>query len=186
MRRRRGQPVKVAVHIAKYRFLGFDPVRGEGHGRKAMSFARVAASAAILTILSIGCALAKPATVSADVNLRKAAGTDSEVLTLIPKGSKVEVGKCTNGWCQVTWNSQDGYAIARNLGLGGTRVAGGYRRMYPPGEGGDDGYGPPMYGPGPGYGPPPPYYGYGPYGYGPYYGPYGGPGWGWRGGWRRW
>jgi hypothetical protein len=148
-----------------------------------MSITRVAASAAILTILSIGCALAKPATVSADVNLRKAAGTDSEVLTLIPKGSKVEVGKCTNGWCQVTWNGQDGYAIARNLGLGGTRVAGGYRRMYPPG-GEDDGYVP--YGPGPGYPPPPPYYGPGPYyhGPGPYYG--WGPRWGWRGGWGRW
>jgi hypothetical protein len=148
-----------------------------------MSFARVAISAAVLTILPIGCALAKPATVSADVNLRKAAGTNSEVLALIPKGSKVEVGKCTNGWCQVTWNGQDGYAIARNLGLGGPRVAGGYRRMYSPGANDeDDGYGPPMYGPGPGYGPPPAYYGYG-----PYYGPYWGPGWGWRGGWgRRW
>jgi uncharacterized protein YraI len=149
-----------------------------------MSFARVAALAAILTILPIGYALAKPATVSADVNLRKAAGTDGEVIALIPKGSKVEVGRCTDGWCQVTWNGHDGYAIARNLGLG-TKVAKRPRRVV---GNEDDEYDDPVaYGPGP-YGPPPAYYGYGPsYGYGPYYGGYWSPRWGWRGGWgRRW
>ncbi len=144
-----------------------------------MSFTRVAVSAGILTILSIGGALARPATVAADVNLRKAAGTDSEVLALIPKGSKVEVGKCANDWCQVTWNGQEGYAVARNLGLGGPKRP---RQVV----GDEDGeYGPPIvYGPRPGYGPPPAYYGYGPYYYdGPYYGGY----WGGRGGWgRRW
>src|SRR5882724_4406863 len=111
-----------------------------------MNFARVGTLATILTILSIGCALAKPAAVSADVNLRKAPGTGSEVLTLIPKGTKVEVGKCNNGWCQVTWNGQEGFAIARNLGLG-TRTA---ARRRPPGgyvPDDDDGY-EPAYGPG--------------------------------------
>lgn len=150
-----------------------------------MSFARAAASAAILTVLSVGGALAKPATVSADVNLRKAAGTESEVVTLIPKGSKVEVGKCSSGWCQVTWNGQEGFAIARNLGLGGPKVVKRPRQVI--GDE-DDAYDDPaVYGPGR-YGPPPTYYGYGPYGYGgPYYGGYWGPRWGWRGGWgRRW
>jgi hypothetical protein len=51
-----------------------------------------------------------------DTNLRKARGTDSEILALIPKGTTVEVGDCRNGWCRVSWNRQDGYAIARNLG----------------------------------------------------------------------
>jgi uncharacterized protein YraI len=59
-----------------------------------MSLARVAAAAAILSALSVADAAAKSATVSAEVNLRKGAGTDTDVLTLIPKGSKVEVGKC--------------------------------------------------------------------------------------------
>jgi hypothetical protein len=55
-----------------------------------MSFVPVAASAAILTLLSAVCATAKPIAVSTDTNLRKAAGTNSEVLKLIPKGTSVE------------------------------------------------------------------------------------------------
>jgi Bacterial SH3 domain len=119
--------------------------------------------------------------VSAKVNLRSGPGTDSEILTTIPASSTVQVGKCDGEWCAVTWNGQSGYAIARNLNLGGSRQAGAYPAHpggYP--EGGEY---PPGVAYGPGY--------YGPYGppvvYGPayYYGPqiYYGPGWGWR---RRW
>src|SRR5258708_35460847 len=84
-----------------------------------MNFARLAASAAILTTLAVELAAAKPATVAAEVNLRKGPGTDSEIITLIPKGTMVEVGGCTNGWCKLSWNGQDGYSIATNLGLRG-------------------------------------------------------------------
>jgi hypothetical protein len=146
-----------------------------------MKLARLAASAAFL-MLSAEIAAAKPATVVSEVNLRKGPGTDNEVITLIPKGSTVEVGTCTNGWCQVTFNGQDGYSIATNLGLGGPRPI---RRPLPPGGPDDEDY---PAGPGVVYGPPgavvvgpPVYYGPGPYccyyGYGPY----------WRGGggWRR-
>jgi uncharacterized protein YraI len=56
------------------------------------------AGAAILTTLTIDLAAAKPVSVVAEVNLRKGPGTDSEVITLIPKGTMVEVGTCTNGW----------------------------------------------------------------------------------------
>ena len=141
-----------------------------------MSFARCAACAAILTAVSAGCAFAKSVAITAETNLRKGPGTDSEVITLMPKGSTVEASKCTNGWCQVTWNGQEGYAIARNLGMEpGLRRA--RRRAYVD----EDGYeGPPVaYGPGPVYvAPPPVYYGYRPYYYGrPYY---------WGPGWRRW
>ena len=151
-----------------------------------MNFARLAASATILTSLAIDLEAAKQATVASEVNLRKGPGTDSEIITLIPKGTMVEVGTCTNGWCQVSWNGQDGYSIATNLGTGGPRPV---RR--PPAE---DQYPPPP--PGAAYAPPPdvvyeapPAYVVGPpvyYGrpyYAPYYAPY------WRGGWggrRRW
>ena len=145
-----------------------------------MSLARLAVIAAMLTALSTAAA-AKPVTVTSETNLRKAPGTDSEVITLIHKGEKVEAGSCDAGWCKVTWNGQDGYAIARNLGLAppARRVARRYAEEY-------DDDSPVEYGPGPGYvvGPPV-YYGY--YPYGPYY--YGGwrGGWGWRGGsYRRW
>jgi hypothetical protein len=145
-----------------------------------MNFARNAGQAAIITALSVVGATAKPVATTGETNLRKAAGTDSEIVTLIAKGTTVEVGDCKNGWCQVSWNGQDGYVIARNLGMG---TAPRRPRAATAGEGYDGyGYGPPP----PGYVPapyvvgPPAYYGY-PYAYRPYYGY--GPYWGWRRGW---
>lgn len=139
-----------------------------------LNFARLAAGVAMLTALATSLAAAKPVTVVADVNLRKGPGTDSEVVTLIPKGTMVEVGTCTNGWCMVTYNGMDGYSIAPNLGLAPrpVRRPPGYADDYPPPPG--------VYPPPPAYvvGPPvydPPYVG--PYYYRPYYG------YGWRGGW---
>ena len=153
-----------------------------------MNFARLAASATILTSLAIDLAAAKPATVASEVNLRKGPGTDSEIITLIPKGTMVEVGTCTNGWCQVSWNGQDGYSIATNLGMGGPRPVrrplGAVDEDQYPGAPGD------VYAPPPGvvYAPPPAYVVGPPVYYGrPYYGRYYGPGPYWRGGggWRR-
>ena len=83
-----------------------------------MSLMRAAASAAIVTLLSTVCATAKPIATFAETNLRKGPGTDTEVLTLIPKGTTVEVGKCTNGWCEASLNGQDGFVIGRNVGMG--------------------------------------------------------------------
>jgi uncharacterized protein YraI len=139
-----------------------------------MSFARIAASAAIFTLLSAVGATAKPIVTTGDTNLRKSPGTDSPVVTLIPKGTTVEVGKCSNGWCQASLNGQDGYVIAQNLGMAARRAPRGPMVA----EDDVEEVGPPVYGPG--YYGPPAYYGYGPY-YGYGYG------WGYRGGWgRRW
>jgi uncharacterized protein YraI len=156
-----------------------------------MSFVRIAASAAIFTLLSAVCATARPVTTTADTNLRKAPGTDSPSLTLIPKGTTVEVGTCSNGWCQTSLDGQDGFAFAPNLGMAPAR-------RPPPGpvvaeeeETVEEGGPPPViyaqrpsyYAERPAYvAGPPAYYGYRPYsyyGYGPYYGY----GWGWG---RRW
>jgi uncharacterized protein YraI len=143
-----------------------------------MSFVRIAASAAIFTLLSAACATAKPIAVRTDTNLRKAAGTDSEVLTLIPAGTTVEIGKCSNGWCEASLGGKDGFVIARNVGMAPPR-------RPPPGsdvEEIDAGPPPVVYGPPRAYVVGPPVY----YGYGPYYGyGWGYRGWGW--GWgRRW
>jgi hypothetical protein len=145
-----------------------------------MNIVRVAAGAAIVIALSIDLAAAKPATVASDVNLRKGPGTANEIITLIPRGTMVEVGTCAYGWCQVSWNGQDGYSIATNLGLGGPPPV--RRRPMPDDDYYD--YPPPpgTYGPAPGYVVGPPVY-YGPYYARPYYGPGWGGGWGWR---RRW
>lgn len=87
-----------------------------------MSSVRIAAWAAILTLLPAVGAMARPVTTAADTNLRQSPGTNSPVLTLIPKGTSVEVGKCSNGWCQASLNGQDGYVIAQNVGMAARRA----------------------------------------------------------------
>jgi uncharacterized protein YraI len=144
-----------------------------------MTLARAGLLAAISLVVSVAGASAKPTTVTAEVNLRDTPATSGKILALIPKGTSVEVATCTNGWCQVSFNGQQGYAISKNLGMAQPaqrRVA---RRPVPQVYAGD---GPVVYDPGPVYvGPPYPYYdGY----YGPYYRyrGYWGPRFGW-GGW---
>jgi hypothetical protein len=131
-------------------------------------------------LAAVGCANAKPTSVTAEVNLRDTPTTAGKVLALIPKGTSVEVTTCTNGWCQVSFNGQQGYAISRNLAVPQPAPP---RRVVRHGVPQVYAGGPPPYDPGPVYvGPGPypyPYYGY----YRPYYGPYFGPRWGW--GWRR-
>jgi uncharacterized protein YgiM (DUF1202 family) len=119
---------------------------------------------------------ARSAMATANVNLRSGPGTDAEIIATIPGGSMVRVTGCSGEWCAVTWNGRPGYAVARNLDIGGTRQA----RAYRPQPGYAEG--PPVYEAGPPvvYGAPAYYYPpavvYGPGYYGPGY-------YGWR---RRW
>ena len=136
-----------------------------------MNLARAAAGAAMLLLLSADLAPARPVAVVSDVNLRAGPGTDAQIITLIPRGAVVEVGACTNGWCQVSFGSNMGFSIANNLGLGPIRQPPPVVAGYPPP--------PPVVV----YPAPPPVVVGPPVVYGPYYGGY------WRGGWgyrRRW
>jgi Bacterial SH3 domain len=136
-----------------------------------MRFVRAAASAAIATLLLTGAANAKPIATVAETNLRKGPGTDTEVLTLIPKGTTVEVGKCTKGWCEASLDGKDGFVIARNVGMAPRRAP--FRPQVYDEEVVEAPPGPAAY-----YRPAPYYYRpYYPYGY--YYRPWGW-GWGWR------
>jgi hypothetical protein len=145
----------------------------------AMSFVRIAAAAAIFTLLPAVGAMAKPVTLGVDTNLRKSPGTDGEVVTLMLKDATVEIGKCTNGWCEVSVDDKKGFAIAQNVGMAARRPP---PHRLRPGEIVEEEEGPPVYGPR--YVAGPPVY-YRPYGYGYGYGPYYGYGWGYRGwGWR--
>src|ERR1700719_5294666 len=80
-----------------------------------MHLARLPLSAATVLTLSAEFVAARPVTTVAETNLRKAPATTSEAITLIPKGSTVDVDKCSNGWCSVTWNEQSGFAFAGNI-----------------------------------------------------------------------
>jgi Bacterial SH3 domain len=73
------------------------------------------------------------AIVLAKVNLRSGPGTESEILASIPTGSTIDVGQCEGEWCAVTWNGRSGYAIARNLDLGGSHQASSYPPPAQPG-----------------------------------------------------
>jgi uncharacterized protein YraI len=72
--------------------------------------------AAVTVIAFTATATGKPVTLSAETNLRAAPGTKSEVVTLIPKGSEIEVGDCDAGWCKVKFGDKEGFAIGRNVG----------------------------------------------------------------------
>jgi Bacterial SH3 domain len=57
-------------------------------------------------------------TTTRTTNLRKAPRIDGEILSILAKGTMVEVGNCRgDGWCQVSWNGRQGYVVARNLGF---------------------------------------------------------------------
>jgi uncharacterized protein YraI len=141
-----------------------------------MTLARAAALAVVSLVLSAASANAKPTNVTAEVNMRDTPTTSGKILALIPKGTSVEVATCTNGWCQVTFNGQQGFVISRNLGMAQPAPRRVVRRPMPQVYADDE----VVYDPGPVYvGPPSPYY-YGGY-YGPYYRGYWGPRWG--GGW---
>jgi hypothetical protein len=150
-----------------------------------MTFGKTVASAGVLLALSAVSAAAAPALAVNNVNLRQGPGTTYTVILTIPGGSNVDVSGCSGQWCQVTFQGQNGYAIATSLDQGGGAPPPppGYAGP-PPGAdpdvpipvypGAPPPVGPPVY-----VGPPPPVYYY--YGYGPYYGPY------WRGYYyRRW
>ncbi len=128
-------------------------------------------------LLSVASANARPTTVTAEVNMRDTPTTAGKILALIPKGTSVEVTTCTNGWCQVSFNGQQGYAISRNLRVPQPASRRAMRRPVPQVYADD---GSVVYDPGPVYvGPPYPYYGY----YRPYYPAYWGPRWGFGWGW---
>ena len=64
-------------------------------------------------------AAAAPALVITNLNMRQGPGTNFGIITTIPGGSTVDVTGCTGEWCNVVWGGMGGYAVARNLDLGG-------------------------------------------------------------------
>jgi uncharacterized protein YraI len=134
-------------------------------------FAQLAFCAGVLVTLSAEIAVAGPARVTSNVNLRQGPGTSYGIVTTVPGGSTVEVADCAGEWCTVHWHGRVGYAIARNLGLGGPVGPGGPGPVAGPYPAPAMVAGPPVVV----MGPPPVYWG-------PGY--YWGPRWGW--GWGRW
>ncbi len=113
------------------------------------------AGAAVL--VSAASAIASPALVTADLNLRAGPGVQHRSVGVVPGGSTVNVFECQQGWCAVSAFGRNGFVKGDYLDFG--EPMRGYRAPPPPPP--PVAYGPPVYGP-PVYGPPPP----------PYYRPY--------------
>jgi uncharacterized protein YraI len=85
----------------------------------------------LLTSLA-GCS--DPGVVRVQADLRQAPASESKVLAVIPKGSAIQVGDCSNGWCRVSWNGRGGYILTKSM-----RLAGGARgNMTEPGQADED------------------------------------------------
>jgi hypothetical protein len=67
-----------------------------------------------------------PGIVTAQTDLQQAPASGSKVLAVIPKGSAITVGDCSNGWCRVSWNGHDGYVLTKSM-----RLAEGAHREIP-------------------------------------------------------
>jgi hypothetical protein len=65
--------------------------------------------------LSAGAAAAATAETKTDLALKAGPSAQSALLLNMPAGAVVGVGRCSRGWCGVTWNSYGGYA--RESGL---------------------------------------------------------------------
>ena len=69
---------------------------------------------------------------------------DSEIVTTIPAGQRVDVGECYGAWCTVMWDGRSGYAIGENLDIGASlpQAQGYHHRLLDrpdPSVGGDPG-----------------------------------------------
>ncbi len=121
-----------------------------------MKLAPLALCVGTLAVLSATYAVAAPAYVASNVNMRSGPGTTNEIVTRIPGGSLVDANNCKDGWCEVSWQGKSGFAIQTALDMSGrvpSRLSMSYQAVPGPGPGYIES-GPPVY-----YGPAPYYYG---------------------------
>lgn len=72
-----------------------------------------------LWALSLLAACSDPGIVTVQAELREAPASESKLLAVIPKGSAIRIGDCSNGWCRVSWDGRDGYMLTKSVRLGG-------------------------------------------------------------------
>lgn len=93
--------------------------------------ARLSCTSLMIGACALLSACGEPALVTVQMKLHKAPATQSEIVATVPAGSKVNASGCSNGWCWIKWNGQQGYALAKNLRTQGMRSG-------PPGENRDE------------------------------------------------
>jgi uncharacterized protein YraI len=81
-------------------------------------------AAAVALAMSTGTAFAVMGKTNTDVALRTAPAAQAELILNLSKGTLVNVGRCSRGWCGVTWNKYDGYVRQSALQFQSTRASG--------------------------------------------------------------
>ena len=81
-------------------------------------------AAAVALAMSTGTAFAMIGKTTTDVALRTAPTAQAELILNLPEGTLVNVGRCSRGWCGVTWNKYGGYVRASALQFQSTPAAG--------------------------------------------------------------
>ena len=95
--------------------------------------------AALALVATAGAALAAPAYVTSNVNVRSGPGTGYSVIDTVRRGEQVDVQQCRGSWCYVEKRGPDGWVSANYL-----------ERSGRPGWNDDDYYDrPPVYNPRP-------------------------------------
>ena len=84
-----------------------------------MKLPRLTLCAGALAAISATSAIANPAYVVSNVNMRSGPATTNEIVTKIPGGTLVDANNCKDGWCEVSWQGKNGYAIQTALDLSG-------------------------------------------------------------------
>ena len=69
-------------------------------------------AAAVALAMSTGTAFAVMGKTNTDVALRTAPAAQAELILNLSEGTLVNVGRCSRGWCGVTWNKYGGYVRA--------------------------------------------------------------------------
>jgi len=83
-----------------------------------MTVSQLVVCTTALGLLSAASAMADPAYVTSNVNLRTAAGTSNPIMDKIPAGSLVDTANCSE-WCEVSWQGKRGFVIATSLDRSG-------------------------------------------------------------------
>ena len=79
--------------------------------------------AATMFLLSNGMAVAAPAYVMGDLNLRAGPTTKSRVVSVLPRGATVDAFDCGPNWCRVDFDGYSGFASLSYLDVGAPGVA---------------------------------------------------------------
>jgi len=76
-----------------------------------------------ITTLPLSAAFAAPATATTAVNVRSGPGSSNAVVGSLAAGERVEMGRCTGGWCQITRRGTNGWVYSQYLSAhsGGSR-----------------------------------------------------------------